>query len=536
MHKSRFSELLKASFESQDTDADEVSTKSTDSDLSEHPATDPVNVGVPEAGAPVGDPPSAPVIEDSLVASSGTGPVGDDTAAAPAPEADKEKVAEDTPAEVVEEEAGEQEHAEEVPAADDKPAAVTEVVVTQDVSAESVEAALLDANEVETEISSLENHMDRVEEILVGLESVCHELEASLEAGGLSPSEAKLLNLAVEAYTSPLGLDDSPVPSTESFESASNRVLATQISLESVKEVWDRLWAFIKQLMAKVWKAIVRFVQFVTSASKRLKMRATRLKQAAKRVKGSPKDASIELGGLFGKLVIGDKIPANAVSGLELTYKTVQGLTDYDSAAIKINVALGKALHAVVEADSDDAADKALEAFKSAPKLARSKAYPREDKGSDGSEAYATDILPGNMSFYVMESNGSVQSGVSPHKADLAEGKSSVLSLSDINRVADLAVKVGKFAESYGKSSKLFIDEQVPELKGLQKANDKVTDPVAKRQASAIRSFARNYNEQRHASMRLLSYAVRVGLNYIAYAERSLAQYGGEGQKALNDD
>lgn len=212
-------------------------------------------------------------------------------------------------------------------------------------------AAELELETVDGEIAGADREMERAEMEQEELEAAAETLESiqvSLESAiaddsGLTRREAQAYQTA---YKAAIGTAlPSPILSLESFGGDSERLQATQMSLEGVGDTLKKIWEAIKRAVANAMRAVSDFFAKLFGGAKKLRERAEEVlkkleeKKAAKEeleggklkapkgldrihVKGGVQIADIKGGvSVVKTTVVGglDKI----VSGAEGVYKTL---------------------------------------------------------------------------------------------------------------------------------------------------------------------------------------------------------------------
>lgn len=176
----------------------------------------------------------------------------------------------------------------------------------------SLEAGILEVQEAAAPVAETETAIDELTEVAEGLEEIADAVEAAVEDGGLATGAAEMLTLATESYTRRLGLESAPVASLESFGGASNRLQATRVSLEGLRETVENIWNAIKQQITKWINALRDYYQRVWAAAPKLRKRAEELKAKIDGLDGkSPKEKKVAAGGIVKALHISGKFPAD---------------------------------------------------------------------------------------------------------------------------------------------------------------------------------------------------------------------------------
>ena len=395
---------------------------------------------------------------------------------------------------------------------------------------QSVDAALLEASEAEQSMEMHASNVERLTDIATGMEAVCAELEASLETGGLSPQAASLLNVAVEAYTRPLGLEEALVPSTEAFGGEQSREAATRVSLEAVNVTLKKVWDAIKAAARKVWDAIVSFVKKLFDAAERLEQSAKAVGERADKVgSGKAKSDNIKLGGLAKKIAVGSNA-SSVMANLATLEKFADGCIEVDE---KLAAAIGNWLEAVsrLVTSTNDDVDANLERVKELKSPVVGKGFFKDPKNDD---MFRSIDLPGNTYFVVGMKDGVVTSNVGQSEANVPDDvEASTLTAEQIKQVAKAAIKVAALTKAF-KSAKANQDN-IQKVLNSQISAD-LSDENAAKVKAQLQRMVSNANKANQFNVRLGAYLVRTASAFLKVAKLSLAQYGGAKEEKSSNE
>lgn len=155
-------------------------------------------------------------------------------------------------------------------------------VLSDDVGEDSLEGELVEAQEAANQAEDTDEVAAELDEVAEGMESICSYLTDSLEKGGLTPEEAGALTLAIDSYDRRLGIEDSGMPSVESFGGATDRETATTVSIEKAEGKLRQIWEAIKDAFSKAWEGFVNLIKRLFSVSEKLTQRADSIEEAMK--------------------------------------------------------------------------------------------------------------------------------------------------------------------------------------------------------------------------------------------------------------
>lgn len=167
-----------------------------------------------------------------------------------------------------------------------------EEVTDAEIAVEEVEV-----NELADDAEDQAEIVEGLEEVATGLEAIAISLESAVKDGGLDAGAAVFLHHAVKAHTSRLGMQDAPVASLESFGGATDRLEATQISMESVKDTLAKVWKAIYDAVMRAVRAAANLAAKIFSNLDKLEARAKSLADKAKALQGSP-SGEVSVGGV----------------------------------------------------------------------------------------------------------------------------------------------------------------------------------------------------------------------------------------------
>lgn len=361
--------------------------------------------------------------------------------------------------------------AEAAPALSEEDLAV--VVTEQEAEAEAAdEAAELEVavEELNEELTEAQGDAERVAE-------VAEQLETSAENGGLPPEAAASVEIATESLLAKYDLSmKHQMPALESFSDQRTRSAQTRYAAESFSEK-------AKEIGAKVWngiKAVIKWLQdlfakYLTVAG-RLEARAKKVKEAAGKAKDA-KQQEVDFGGYLSKakaLAIDGKLPTSVAASVEEVVQAAFKATAPAAEVKRIGDNISKASEAFKKSagNSEDFAAFA-KVIESAEELILN-FYGRSAAAADATEAnartarssgyelpesngtLATQVLPGNKVIwgsFSKDSDGVARFGIATKKQEFKSQKVSTLSIADINKLADSAIRAASLKKVIGEIS-----------------------------------------------------------------------------------
>jgi hypothetical protein len=193
------------------------------------------------------------------------------------------------------------------------------------VEAGELESAVVDIIDAGTASERADGQIEDLLEVAQGLENLLDIATESLQAGGLTTTDAKLFKIAVESYSSRVeGLTFSPTPALEAFGGTASRHETTTVAMEGLVENLKAVWEHIKAAFKKAWDMAAEFLDRLLSGATMLEKRAKRLTSDVDATKGKPQ-GTVSVNG--SKLGYDGKTDAKSiVDGLTATEKTLDAV------------------------------------------------------------------------------------------------------------------------------------------------------------------------------------------------------------------
>ena len=199
----------------------------------------------------------------------------------------------------------------EVVAVDPQP-----VVTELEPGADGLEAALVALNEGTTEAEENEGAVANASDVIEKLEVATEKLlPVIIQNGGLDRNGAAILSWALEGLYERVGMPStSRGLAAESFGSVMEKVEATQLSMEEVKNASSEIWTKLVELWEKAIAHIAAlWLKFWDTATK-LKGRADKVAGTAGTIKGNAKSKTIPAKNFGQLLAMNGKVEPKAVS------------------------------------------------------------------------------------------------------------------------------------------------------------------------------------------------------------------------------
>ena len=369
--------------------------------------------------------------------------------------------------------------------------------------ADSLETSMLETNEAGADLDDMDSSIEEAVEGAEEIEAIADTMEDTIEEGGADAATARVAEVAVESVYKRLNINRRAIPSLESFGTRSSRAQATRYAVEGFKEQAQAIWKRIWEAIQKAWAWIKGWYEKLFDANVKLEARAKKLKEAAGKLSGSPKEGQMDAGGIGVALALGGSFSAsNVVKGLKETGLVVKKNNTNIAKATEVlgGVSLKSDVTTIAASISGKITD-----------LAGSK-------------------LPGNKEVKLEKTRffDKMKPVISESgKSDAKIEKIDVASTSDMSAIADAVLSISEGVKgSKEMSSKL--DKSYGKLKdliqsGLKETTKESEDKEASKQLmqaipelnSGLIAMAKTVN----------SYAMGVAKTGLDYVEKSMKQY-----------
>lgn len=426
---------------------------------------------------------------------------------------------------------------------------------------ETASAAIAEVAAEDGEVADAATEGDDLEEKAEQTEEVAQQVEVAAESNGLDPQASALLHLAFKNITGK-SWADKKLPKHESFNGMkSERIEATQLALEGIKETLKQFWEAIKAQFKKFWAKIKTWYIKTFDASKKLSARAKKLQERAEGTAGTIENKTFSFGSAKAIAIDGKARDANAATGgLKALYEVVSSVLevrkaeDYDNMVEKA----ATSFKGIAEADENSAgkevASKVIEFY--------TKALNGPSAGTKVTEAdyiklygdaKEVDVsrgaaLPGDRCVVVVKPTGGattqldgirairtarVVMGNTKAKPRDIEATQDVqtLTTTQISKMCDdvveISEKVFNFKKAWerrdGAQDKIIkeIDSAIKNVEG----NKDVNGEVARNARSLANALVGTLRRQSAFESTLVSYSLQTCGVFLSYGERSLAQH-----------
>lgn len=190
-----------------------------------------------------------------------------------------------------------------------------------ELSVESIEGVCVEA---ELEMLQLDNTLDQTTPIIASFESIQSYLASAKAEGGLNAQSAGFVNSIYAAISANMdGEVVEELPSMESYNADGAALGETEIAMEGVAQMIDKLWNAVRSILAAgVALAKKIYAQQVTLVG-RVEKNAESVIAAAAKVKGKPAAKTVKPGGLEYMYSEGKPVEIKQFATLALYLKAV---------------------------------------------------------------------------------------------------------------------------------------------------------------------------------------------------------------------
>ena len=408
-------------------------------------------------------------------------------------------------------------------------------IVAYDVSAH--DAAVTDVEEAHRGVEDALTDVETIEEAGTGLEALIASLE-SLDAP-LTPCAATFMNIAAESHMLRVGLDMSDSPLIASFEN--DGATATRLSVDNIKAKIKAIWEAIKKAVINAYQSFMGFLKTAFDANEHLEKRAKALLNNAKHLgQAKARTEEIEDAALAKKLHTAGSTSDLVGQFADVVY-FVEGVSETASQETTSEQTMAQVQARLQGAKSAEDLDKAFEHLKKL-KIAPIKAFPTNSKTDKGHEHRSKD-LPGGVYFVYTTYDGEpdadglayaqkffesyqIQEKQSEVKGEIS-GKLPVLGPSAIQTICAGAMEIAQRNKTLNEEGKTAEKHFLEVSKAVE--DTKAEQGLPSEQVARINAFHRLVGRNSTLAIKrlgvILKYNTRVGRDFLAYAEKSYAQY-----------
>lgn len=185
---------------------------------------------------------------------------------------------------------------------------------------DSPEAMDVDVEKAESDMVSVEEHIDDALDVINQVEQISDIVERGNENGGLDQTGAELLTATLNPLYERVGLVEEEgeqfVPSIESFGGTGSRIRAGNIALEDMKTRVKTIWQnIIKAIRVAIEKG-KEFFKLLFDQTERYKARIVKLREIAAKVPKNVTATSFADPRLANALAIGNAVPDDLANHL----------------------------------------------------------------------------------------------------------------------------------------------------------------------------------------------------------------------------
>lgn len=336
-------------------------------------------------------------------------------------------------------------------------------------TADTPEAEIVDAQQEEVAVADTEDKLDTLQDTEESLEAIQADIARFAAKGGMTQDVADVMHARINDVTARAGISiESFLPSLESYGGSANQY-ATTISLEAtIKESLKTFWNWIVETVSKLWTKLKDFLIKITSAARKLGVRAKALKEQVGKLSGEAKEKELK-GGIATAAYVDGGTPVNASQNIKSLAEAAlkAGPGEYESFIAKATAGTAAAAAAIEkgEAKLDAVAIKSIFskgfggavtstkikspnagiAYLKGNPLFGGKAFVLSDVSAVRAENFTGTVKDGNVVERFVNSVGEVASAMRQIKADYIDvsgGKAkaaksiAVASTSDLSTIA----------------------------------------------------------------------------------------------------
>lgn len=221
-------------------------------------------------------------------------------------------------------------------------------------AADSAETDMLEAAETGTAVDAQLDAIDSTAADADSLEEIGAVVEDSIENGGMSETEVRSVEVAVESIYKRLGIKKSPMPAMESFKA--NKLAATKVALEGIKEKLKSIWDAIVKAIERMTAWVKQFVMKLFDVNSKNTERAKKLNVALARLKDDAKKEDKVSGSFIATLSSGGKLDAvSLIETMKNTLATAKAMPEDTKLGVELVGKFGEAAGALADAGKFDA-------------------------------------------------------------------------------------------------------------------------------------------------------------------------------------
>lgn len=337
-------------------------------------------------------------------------------------------------------------------------------------TSDTPEAEIVDAQQDEAEVTDTEDKLETLQDTEESLESIRADIARFAAKGGMTQDVADVMHARIIDVTKRAGISiEAFLPSMEAYGGSANQY-ATTISLEAtIKESLKTFWDWIVKTVSNLWTKLKDFLIKITSAARKLGVRAKALKEQAGKLSGEAKEKELK-GGMATAAYVDGGTAVNASASIkslaENSLKTGPG--EYETFISKATAGTALAAAAIEkgEARLDAQAIKSIFskgfggavtttkikspnagiAYLKGNALFGGKAFVLSDANTIRGENFTGAVKDGNMLERFMNSVGEVTSAMRQIKADCIDvsgGKAKANKSVPVASPSDLATIAG---------------------------------------------------------------------------------------------
>lgn len=423
-------------------------------------------------------------------------------------------------------------------------AAVTAAPEAPADNAESLETDLIEINDEAGAVDADEELIEVADDTAEALEAISNDLRVIAQNGGLNKSGAIMLNHALEAHYTRVGISmSSNTLATESFGGTGSRsdqtVLAAEAIDVNVKKIWESIVTWIQQMIQHVKDLFNKIFDGAT----KLKARAEKTIKTIAATKGDAKEKTFVKDGLAAALHVNGTVAqlGTTSANLAVTAKVING------SLVDAGIKGAEALLAALSSGNLDSLKTAAGVYQSTGTAVDKFESVGIKNPGEGLKVTKGQELPGGKALLsiVPESADAKPSAVAETRTKLGSFNTAVkppekaalpvLSLADADKVAKNVLAIADAVLSYKSKqnsvatlkSKIMAEAKKQANAPTEAPKDGAAPAEGKMSSSDARSLAKgacSMADQPAAAA--APYLVNTGKSMLDYVDLSLKQYG----------
>ena len=204
-----------------------------------------------------------------------------------------------------------------------------QVGVAAPAAPESLETEMLETSEAGGAVEENLDAIDSADTDSGELSDLADTVEETVENGGMDATTARVVEVAVESIYKRLGVPRKAMPAMEAFGAEGNKLAATKIALETIKESLAKIWEAIKKAIVDMSAWVAKFLDSIFNGNTKLIARVKSVKEALAAAPDTKQTGNVKAGGFAKALTMGGKFDTvEIIKGLKATAVAIEGTNE----------------------------------------------------------------------------------------------------------------------------------------------------------------------------------------------------------------